>query len=155
MLPAGSTEILRTTSHAQRSRAQAWLVAGFVLACAGWLSRPAAAAGCSHYVATGADAVRSGTAGLDPLVVSGALSKDRGQSSPLGGSPARPCSGFGCSRDSSLPMAAPMAVPRVDAWGCFGLSALALQTHSSPFPFDDDSPHSRDRAERLARPPRS
>jgi hypothetical protein len=153
MLPAGSTEIVRTTSRPRRSRVQSWLVAGLVLACGGWLSRPAAA-GCSHYVASRADVERSRAAGLDPLVAVGELSRDRGPASPLGTPPAGRCSGFGCSGDSAPPTPVPMAVPRIEAWSCVGPIAVTVPTGSARVPLDDESLHSRDRADRLARPPR-
>jgi hypothetical protein len=154
MYQAGSTAMIRTKSQRRRCCAPGWLVAGLVLACGGWLSPPMARADCSHYVTTRADAARSGVARLDPLISSGMSSREPWRGSPLGGPPARPCSGFGCSRDSKAPTTAPPAVPRIDAWGCFDLSAFALRTDSAPLPIDGASPHSLDRADRLTRPPR-
>jgi hypothetical protein len=153
MYQAGSTEMIRMKSQRRRRCAPGWLVAGLALACGGWLFPPAARAGCSHYITTKAGAARAATAHLDPLITSGSLSEEPGRSSPVEG-PARPCSGFGCSRDSSPPTPVPSAVPRIDAWGFLDLSGFALQTHSSPLSLDGDSPHSLDRADRLARPPR-
>ncbi len=151
---AGSIEMIRMTSHRRRCRAPGWLVAGLVLvACGGWLFPPAARAGCSHYVATGADPARSGPAHLDPLVASGSSSEELRRSSPLE-APAGPCSGFGCSRNSTPPMTIPPAVPRIDACGGLDLSGFASRAPSSPFPLDEASPRSLDRADRLARPPR-
>ena len=145
--------MIRTKSQRRRCCAPGWLIAGLVLACGGWLTPPAARAGCSHYVATRADAARSATARLDPLISPGSWSEDPWRSFPLDG-PARPCSGFGCSRNSGPPTTAPPAVPRIDACGGLGLLGFALRTDSSPFPFAEASPHSLDRADRLARPPR-
>jgi hypothetical protein len=155
MGPARSTETVRMKSQLRRRRAPGWLVAGLVFACVGWLSSPAAQAGCSHYVTTTADAARAGAADLDRLVTSGPSSEGPWRISPLERSPARSCSGFGCSRDSKPPMTASPALPRIDAWGRFDLSAFVLRTHSSPLPLDSDSPRPLDRADRLARPPRS
>jgi hypothetical protein len=154
MCPARSTLMVRMKPHPRRRRAPGWLVAGLVLACVAWLPSPAARAGCSHDVTTRADAARSGAIGLDRLAASGALSGGSWRISPPGRSPAGPCSGFGCSRDSRPPMAASPASPRIDAWGRFDLAAFVLRDHSSPLAPDSDSPRSLDRADRLARPPR-
>ena len=153
MYQAGSTEMIRMRSQRRRGHAPGWLVAGLVLACGGWLFPPAARAGCSHYITTNAAATRSASAHLDPLITSGSSSEEPGRGSPLQG-PARPCSGFGCSRDSSPPTPVPSAVPRIDAWGYLDLSGFAPHIHSSPLALDGASPYSWDRADRLARPPR-
>lgn len=146
--------MIRRKSQRRRCCAPGWLIAGLVLVCGGWLSPPAARAGCSHYVTTRSDAARPGAADLDPLISPGILSREPWRGSPLGGPPARPCSGFGCSRDSRAPTTMPPAVPRIDALVGFDLSAIALQTPFSPFLPDDASPRSLDRADRLTRPPR-
>lgn len=135
-------------------RARAWLVAVLVLAGAGWCSAPEARAGCSHYVAAGAEAVRSGAADLDPLIAAGTPSEGSWRISPLDRSPARPCSGFGCSRDSRPPMTSSLGLPRIDTWARFEFTALVLRDRSSLLAPDSDSPHPLDRADRLARPPR-
>jgi hypothetical protein len=145
--------MIRMRSQPRRGRAPGWLVAGLVLACGGWLFPPAARAGCSHYITAKADAARSAAAPLDPLITSGSPSEEPGRGSPLQG-PARPCSGFGCSPDSSPPTPVPSAAPRIDAWGYLDLSGFALQIPSSPLSPDAASPYSLDRADRLARPPR-
>jgi hypothetical protein len=154
MYQAGSTAMFRMKSQRRRCCAPGWLIAGLVLACGGWLSPPSARAGCSHYVTTRSAAPRAGAAELDPLVASGMLSRELWRGSPLGGPPARPCSGFGCSRDSQAPTTMPPAVPRIDVLGGLDLSVFALRTPSSPLPSDGPTPHSLDRADRLTRPPR-
>jgi hypothetical protein len=132
----------------------AWLVAVLVLAGAGWFSAPDARAGCSHYVAAGVEATRSGATDLDPLITAGASSEGSWRISPLDRSPARPCSGFGCSRDSRPPMTSSLGLSRIDTWARFEFPASVLRDHSSLLTPDSDSPHPLDRADRLARPPR-
>lgn len=154
MDPAGTTEIVRTKPQPRRGPARAWLVAGLVLACAGWSATPVARAGCAHDVATRAEAAMARAAGLDRLAEAGALSGGSWRISPLDRVPARPCSGFGCSRDSRPPMTTTPALPRIDAWGRLELAALVLREPSSPLPPDGDSPRPLDRVDRLARPPR-
>jgi hypothetical protein len=143
-------------SYVPGQRARRWLIAAILLACSGWVTASSAQAGCSHSVTMKTDAARFMIAGLERLVSGGALSEGSGQTFPRS-EPSTPCSGFFCAGNSMppLPLAAPEALPRVDAWNRFDLCALAPRASSSPFPFDDGPAHSMDRAERLSRPPRS
>jgi hypothetical protein len=115
-----------------------------------------AQAGCSHTVTMKSDAARFMIAGIERLASGGALSAGAGRAFPRS-EPSTPCSGFFCSGNSlpPTPLAAPEALPRIDAWNRFNLRTLAPRASSSPYPFADGPAHSIDRAERLARPPRS
>ena len=150
--PAVAVESIPMKSHVGRP-GHRWLVAALLLAGGGWLAPSTAWAGCSHYVTTAMDA-QAELAALDRLDSVWALSDQSRLGEPRNESPTAPCAGLRCSRNSTPPMTVPQAVPRIDAWGYFDLSAFALQTDSSPFLFEDDRPPSSDRAERLARPPR-
>jgi hypothetical protein len=146
--------LAQMTSHLRRRRARGWLAAAMLLAGYGWLSTPPSQAGCSHYASTKTDAARSQTVALDRLFAPVTAPGHDWRTSPLDEHPARPCSGFRCSRGSIPPLGVPQDVPRIDAWGCTLLPANVLRPTSSPFPHEDGSPHSLDRVERLARPPR-
>ncbi len=137
-------------------RARGRLIAAILLASCGWVTASTAQAGCSHSVTFKSDTARFTIAGLERLASGGALSEGSGRTFPRSES-STPCSGFFCSGNSMprTPLAAPEALPRIDAWNRFGLCALAPRANSSPFPFDDELAHSLDRAERLTRPPRS
>ncbi len=143
-------------SYVPGQRARGWLVAAILLASSGWVTISSAQAGCSHAVTMKADAARFLNAGLERLVSGGALAEGSGRTFPRS-EPSTPCSGFLCSGNSipPLPLATPQALPRVDAWSRFDLGALAPRANSSPFPCEEGPAHSMDRAERLARPPRS
>lgn len=136
-------------------RTRGLLMAAVLLVSWGWFMASSAQAGCSHSVTMKSDASRFVIAGLERLASGGALSEGSGRTFPRS-EPVTPCSGFLCSGNSvpPTPLAAPEALPRIDAWNRFGPCALAPRASSSPFPFDDWPAHSMDRAERLARPPR-
>jgi len=101
-------------------------------------------------------AARLMIAGLEQLASGGALADGLGRTLPRSELPA-PCSGFFCSGNTlpQTPLGGPEPLPRVDAWSRFVPAALAPRTASSPFPFDAGPAYSMDRADRLARPPRS
>ncbi len=143
-------------SYVPGQRGRCWLIAAVLIASSGWVTASSAQAGCSHSVTMKADAARFMIAGLERLVSGGAVSEGSERAFPRS-EHSTPCSGFFCSGNSMprTPLAAPEALPRVDAWNRFDLGALAPRANSSPFPFDDGPAHSMDRAERLARPPRS
>ena len=150
--PAAAPEPIQMKSHVGHP-GHRWLVAALLLASGGWLAPSTSWAGCSHYVTTTMDR-QAEVSHLDQLDSVWSLSDQSRQGDPLAERPAAPCSGLRCSRNSTPPLTVPQAVPRIDAWGCFSLSAFALRTDSSPSLFEDDRPPSSDRADRLARPPR-
>ncbi len=156
MQQPGSTGPTCLKSNVPGQCARGWLIAVLLLACSGWVTASSAQAGCSHSVTMKTDAARFMIAGLERLVSGGALSDGLDRAMPRNEHPT-PCSGFFCSGNSlpQTPLAAPKALPRVDAWNRFDFGALAPRASSSPFPFEDGPAYSMDRAERLARPPRT
>ncbi len=156
MQQSGFPETICVKSHLPGHRARGRLIAAILLATSGWVTASSAHAGCAHSVTMKADAARFMIAGLERLATGGALSEGSGRTFTRS-EPSTPCSGFFCSGNSMppTPLAAPEAVPRVDAWNRFGLCALATRASSSPYPFADGPAQTMDRAERLARPPRS
>jgi hypothetical protein len=154
LVHGGICGLVQMISHLRRGRVRGCLAAALLFAACGWFSTPPAQAGCSQHTTAKANSARSQFPALDRLFFVSTASADFWQRSPLEPFPARPCSGFRCSRDSSPPLGVPQGAPRHDSWGCVIQHAYSPLDRSSSFPFDEDCPSTLDRVERLARPPR-
>jgi hypothetical protein len=156
MRESKSSKMMRVQPLFPGQRSRGWMIAALLLVSFGWNGLPVARAGCSHLVTMKADAARLRLARLDHLLFAEELATDMRVGSPLGEHSAPPCSGFLCSGTPVplIPLLSPQSLPRIDAWSRLDFGLLACGASQSPISFDDDSPHQKDRVDRLIRPPR-
>jgi hypothetical protein len=147
---------VRVSSSGPWVRARGLRIAALMLATGGWLWVTDAHAGCSHLVTSRMFSREFKPAPFDRLVLVRDLSETL-RRPLLPTAPTRtPCAGFRCSDSVPLaPLAAPRALPRIDACSHSRLATLMTSGDGSlRLPFVDDPPYALELAERLCRPPR-